>query len=100
MANRMLGKHLNVFLVLAFDPGDHLPPHVQLNFNVFLIDQKSGKHSMENRLLRFWFKSNVDPESQDFLASEFFKELVNPETFPRGKYSNFRIQEFFQISQN
>lgn len=77
------GLVVNRQLSNAADYGDPIPPQVHLDFNVFLVDQKTGKHSMENRLLKFWFKSDVDPESQMWLAAEFFKELVNPETFPR-----------------
>lgn len=71
--------------IVVADYGDPIPAQVHLDFNVFLVDQKTGKHSMENRLLKFWFKPEVDPERQMWLAAEYFKELVNPETFPRGK---------------
>ncbi|XP_055327513.1 uncharacterized protein LOC129580836 isoform X2 [Paramacrobiotus metropolitanus] len=77
------GLVVNRQLSNAADYGDHLPCQVQLDFNVFLVDQKTSKHSMEKRLLRFWFKPEVDPERQMWLAQEYFKELVNPETFPR-----------------
>ncbi|OWA51013.1 hypothetical protein BV898_15515 [Hypsibius exemplaris] len=77
------GLVVNRQLSNVADYGDPIPAQVHLDFNVFLVDQKTGKHSMENRLLKFWFKPEIDPEHQMWLAAEYFKELVNPETFPR-----------------
>ena len=76
------------------DYGDPIPAQVHLDFNVFLVDQKTGKHSMENRLLKFWFKPEIDGEHQMWLAAEYFKELVNPETFPRGEYGQNNVKEW------
>ena len=39
----------------------------------------------ESRKLKFWYVDGTDYYNQVTTAYEFFKELVRPENFPRGK---------------
>ena len=38
----------------------------------------------ESRVLKFWFAPNTDYLDKVTGAYEFFKELVKPDSFPRG----------------
>lgn len=72
------------------------PPELSLEFRVFLVNKENGNHTQESRTLRFWFRSsNIAQDDVDGLqastAQDFFKELVSPQEFPRGK----RLQLFF-----
>ncbi len=40
---------------------------------------------LESRILRFWFKDEFPVGDRAKYAQEFFKELVSPLEFPRGK---------------
>ncbi|ELU00418.1 hypothetical protein CAPTEDRAFT_151003 [Capitella teleta] len=62
---------------------DYGPPQLQLEFKCFLVDQKSGKHVPESRILKFWFSQDTDYLDKVTGAYEFFKELVKPDQFPR-----------------
>lgn len=60
------------------------PPQLSLEFRVFLVSANTGQHSQESRSLRFWFRDwLLDSEQQAHVAQEFFRELVNPQEFPR-----------------
>ncbi|GFR70831.1 hypothetical protein ElyMa_002082300 [Elysia marginata] len=59
-------------------------PQLQLGFMCFLVDQKTEEHYVESRKLKFWYVENTDYYNQVTTAYEFFKELVRPESFPRG----------------
>lgn len=58
-------------------------PQLQIGFNCFLVDQKTGKHHVESRRLKFWYVDGTDYLEQVTTAYEFFKELVRPQNFPR-----------------
>lgn len=61
-------------------------PQLTLEFRVFLVSGNTGQHSQESRTLRFWFRSwLVDADKQAHVAQDFFRELVSPKDFPRGK---------------
>lgn len=61
-------------------------PQLALEFRVFLVSGNTGQHSQESRSLRFWFRSWVtDGDKQAHVAQDFFRELVSPKEFPRGK---------------
>lgn len=61
------------------------PPHLSLEFRVFLVSANTGQHSQESRTLRFWFRSWLtDGDKQAHVAQDFFRELVSPKEFPRG----------------
>lgn len=61
---------------------------LSLEFRVFLVSANTGKHSQESRTLRFWFRDWLtNDEKQAHIAQDFFKELVSPQDFPRGRYS-------------
>lgn len=60
---------------------------LSLEFRVFLVSANTGKHSQESRTLRFWFRDWVNnDEKQAHIAQDFFKELVSPQDFPRGRH--------------
>lgn len=64
----------------------NVPAQLSLEFRVFLVSANSGKHSQESRTLRFWFRQWLrNEEKQAQIAQDFFKELVSPKDFPRGK---------------
>lgn len=61
-------------------------PHLSLEFRVFLVSGNTGQHSHESRTLRFWFRQwLLDAEKRAHIAQDFFRELVRPQEFPRGK---------------
>lgn len=63
------------------------PPHLCLQFRVFLVSAQTGKHTQESRTLQFWFVKTLPDEEQPHIAQEFFRELVSPQEFPRGKFT-------------
>ncbi|KAK3597070.1 hypothetical protein CHS0354_022076 [Potamilus streckersoni] len=58
-------------------------PQVQLGFNCFLVDQKTGQHVVESRKLKFWYVETADYLDQVTTAFNFFRELLKPENFPK-----------------
>lgn len=62
------------------------PPGLQLEFKCFLVNEKTGGHVPESRVLKFWFAEGVDYLDKVTGAYEFFKELVKPDQFPRGNF--------------
>lgn len=64
---------------------DRSPSQLSLEFKVFLVNLSTQKHMLESRLLRFWFKEIFPVADRAKYAQEFFKELVSPTEFPRGK---------------
>lgn len=71
-------------------------PHLSLEFRVFLVSGNTGQHSQEARTLRFWFRSWITNEDkQAHVAQDFFRELVTPKDFPRGKLSFFVLSFLF-----
>lgn len=61
-------------------------PQLALEFRVFLVSGNTGQHSQESRSLRFWFRPWItDGDKQAHVAQDFFRELVSPKEFPRGK---------------
>ncbi|ESO86794.1 hypothetical protein LOTGIDRAFT_128403, partial [Lottia gigantea] len=65
------------------DADDLSKPQLQLGFMCFLVDQKTGKHFVESRRLKFWYREGVDYYNQVTTAYDFFKELVKPDNFPK-----------------
>lgn len=74
------------------------PPHLQLEFKCFLVNQKTGKHVPESRVLKFWFSPETDYLDKVTGAYEFFKELVKPDNFPRD-YVGFIKKVMKQLQQ-
>lgn len=84
-------------LKLFTENGEVQPADLVLEFRVFLVSAQTGKHTQECRTLRFWFRqspiqnghtnhpnhSNGGEEAS--VAQDFFRELVSPQEFPRGK---------------
>lgn len=62
-----------------------------------MVSGQTGKHTQENRILRFWFRPHpqkneeVSGDNQASIAQDFFKELVSPKEFPRGLLNNMFI---------
>jgi hypothetical protein len=70
------------------------PPQLALEFRVFLVSAQTGKHCTESRTLRFW--CSCEEEQQASLAQEFFKTLVTPNDFPRGKHYLIHVTKLLE----
>lgn len=69
-------------------------PHLSLEFRVFLVSAKTDQHTQESRTIRFWFRDWLhDGELKAQIAQDFFRELVSPKEFPRGKF-NYNSYQF------
>ena len=54
---------------------------------MFLVSAQTGQHTQEARTIRFWFREWLsDGERKAQVAQDFFRELVSPKEFPRGKW--------------
>ncbi|XP_035725685.1 uncharacterized protein LOC118443187 isoform X2 [Vespa mandarinia] len=78
--------------------GEVLPPHLCLQFRVFLVSTQTGKHTQESRTLDFWFCDTCSETEQPTVAQEFFRELVAPQEFPRD-YVGF-IKKIMKLMQH
>lgn len=59
--------------------------HVSLEFFVFLINARTSERHQESRKLRFWLQDSIKDQSfGSQVTQDFFKELVNPNDFPKG----------------
>jgi hypothetical protein len=74
-----------------FTDEDNNPAQLSLEFRVFLVSAQTGKHTQESRTLHFWFASSTSDAENATVAQEFFRELVNPQDFPRGNCSDLFI---------
>ena len=77
-----------IFICFMFFPatnGVEKPAQLSLQFRVFLVSAQSGTHTKEQRTLNFWFGDSLSAETRPTVAQEFFRELVSPQEFPRGK---------------
>jgi len=85
VAHKAGGQHSGLVINKAAtaDGIDNSQAHLQLEFKCFLVDQKTGKHIPESRVLKFWFAMETDYLDKVTSAYEFFKELVRPDSFPR-----------------
>jgi len=45
------------------------------------------RYTQEKRLITYWFKEQFSKNERAGEAQEFFKKLVSPINFPRGKKS-------------
>lgn len=83
------GDHTGIIInkdALADQRSDQVAPQLSLEFRVFLVSANTGQHSQESRALRFWFRDWLtDGDKQAHVAQDFFRELVSPKEFPRGK---------------
>ncbi|KAL2734011.1 uncharacterized protein V1478_003709 [Vespula squamosa] len=78
--------------------GEVSPPHLCLQFRVFLVSTQTGKHTQESRTLEFWFCDTCSETEQPTVAQEFFRELVAPQEFPRD-YVGF-IKKIIKLMQH
>lgn len=58
-------------------------PQVQLGFNCFLVDKKTGNNAVESRKLKFWYVDEADYLDQVTTGFNFFRELLKPDNFPK-----------------
>lgn len=60
----------------------------------------TGNHTREARGLRFWFKPEVSRDECPYQAQAFFRELVSPQDFPKGKihFLYFITKKYYLIS--
>lgn len=83
------GDHTGIIInkdTLKDQKSAKIPPQLSLEFRVFLVSSNTGNHSQESRTLRFWFRDWLkDDSKQAHVAQDFFRELVSPKEFPRGK---------------
>ncbi|XP_044761930.1 uncharacterized protein LOC123319140 isoform X3 [Coccinella septempunctata] len=100
------GQHTGIVInkEATTENGSTQPPHLSLEFRVFLVSAQTGKHTQESRTLRFWFRAAPDTtdhpseDKQASVAQEFFKELVSPKDFPRD-YVGF-IKKIMKLMQH
>jgi len=64
------------------------PAQLQLEFKCWLLNSVTGDKVPESRQLKFWFKDEANYLDKVTLSYEFFRELVQPDNFPRD-YLNF-----------
>ena len=82
------GEHSGIVINKEVEVGsEEIPPHLCLEFRVFLVNANSGKHAQEKRVLSYWFKQQFPPVQRPRYAQDFFKQLVSPTDFPRGIFS-------------
>ena len=62
-----------------------IPAHLCLEFRVFLINASTKQYTQEKRIISYWFKELFPEKQRAYAAQEFFKKLVSPVDFPRGK---------------
>jgi hypothetical protein len=113
------GEHTGIVInkETAQDVNDETLPELVLEFRVFLVSGQTGKHTQESRTLRFWFReinahqnghingttngyANGDGHHNGASASvaqDFFRELVSPQEFPRGKNKKFTSFNVFCV---
>ena len=70
-----------------------VPAHLCLEFRVFLINASTKKYTQEKRIISYWFKDLFPANERAGEAQEFFKKLVSPVNFPRGKLGCFNLQK-------
>lgn len=73
---------------------DQSPSHLSLQFRVFLRNATTKRYTQEKRVISYWFKVAFSPMQQASAAQDFFKQLVSPTDFPRGKDHDLNIQKF------
>jgi nucleoside phosphorylase len=93
------GNHTGIIInkQIANGAAEELPSQMSLEFKVFLINSVTKKHTLESRVLRFWFKDEFPASERAKLCQEFFKELVSPSEFPRD-YVGF-IMKIMKLMQ-
>lgn len=67
------------------DEWANIGAHLCLEFRVFLVNMATKKYTQEKRIISFWFKELFPIQQRTNAAQDFFKKLVSPVDFPRGK---------------
>ena len=62
---------------------DNQREQLSLSFKVFLVNSNINAHTKESRNMRFWFVEKLDDQMKMLQTQEFFRDLVNPNEFPR-----------------
>lgn len=98
------GEHTGIVInkEIHADQADESPPHLTLEFRVYLVSSQTGKHTQESRKLQFWFRPITDnggssEDKRATVAQDFFRELVSPKDFPRD-YVGF-IKKIMKLLQ-
>lgn len=94
------GDHTGIIInkeITGAAPPDPSPYQLSLEFKVFLVNSTTQMHTLESRQLRFWFKDDLPPGDRAKYSQEFFKELVQPLSFPRC-YTGF-IMKVLKLMQ-
>ncbi len=63
--------------------------HLCLEFRVFLVNTATKRYTQEKRIISYWFKDLFPQQQRTTAAQDFFKTLVSPVDFPRGKSKDF-----------
>lgn len=91
------GDHTGIIInkdTVSGQKSQAVPAQLSLEFRVFLVSANTGKHSQESRTLRFWFRDWLkNDDEQAHIAQDFFKELVSPKDFPRGKKITLKMED-------
>ena len=58
-----------------------------------MINASTKKYTQEKRIISYWFKDLFPANERAGEAQEFFKKLVSPVNFPRGKIRLLRISK-------
>ncbi|ELT87065.1 hypothetical protein CAPTEDRAFT_222841 [Capitella teleta] len=71
------------------DLADVEPPNIRTEFLAHLFDVAKNKEhdELEKREISFWFHYDEDQQLQANTAKEFFRKLLEPETFPKDHTS-------------
>ena len=83
---------LKIMMMFVAANGATQPAQLCLQFRVFLVSAQTGKHTQESRTLQFWFKPSLPEMEQPSIAQEFFRDLVTPQEFPRGKVIKIHLK--------
>ena len=92
ICNHNLPTNINILLLqkqfispTILNADDTETAHLSLQFRVFLRNATTKKYTQEKRVISYWFKLAFSPIQQAGAAQDFFKQLVSPVDFPRGK---------------
>lgn len=66
---------------------------------MFLVNAQTNAHTLESRQLRFWFRNSINDAEQNNVAQNFFRDLINPDSFPRD-YVGYIMKIMKQMQHN
>ncbi|VDK38426.1 unnamed protein product [Taenia asiatica] len=95
------GGHLNGIIVNKENSNlcnDSETQEIQLEFTCLMHNSRTEEGHAENRRLKFWFIEDTDHNRKLHDSYDFFKDLVNQETFPKD-YVGF-IKRMLKLLQS